>query len=168
VLLDGNYDWLTHRRVPAPAETEALFDLPPELEARSAPRLPAPEVELDVDPQVHTMIKADLRCAAVAAASVLAKVERDRIMVERARAHPEYAWHENKGYAAPDHGEALLRLGTCPQHRRSWNLRLAAAQEGAGGPAEEGTELPVDVPVELPVDLPVELRADLVPADAPA
>ncbi len=128
-------------------------------------------MELDVDPQVHTMIKADLRCAAVAAASVLAKVERDRIMVERARAHPEYAWHENKGYAAPDHGAALLRLGTCPQHRRSWNLRLAAA-EGAGDPAEEGTELPVELPVDLPVDLPVELPvevpADLVPADARA
>jgi len=111
------------------------------------------------------MIKADVRCAAVAAASVLAKVERDRIMVERARAHPEYAWHENKGYAAPEHGAALLRLGTCAQHRRSWNLRLAAAQEGSGDPAGEDVDGPVELPVELPGDL---VPADLVPADAPA
>jgi ribonuclease HII len=68
------------------------------------------------------MVKADLRCAAVAAASVLAKVERDRIMVERARDFPGYRWEENKGYSAPEHGDALRRLGTCTQHRRSWSL----------------------------------------------
>ena len=68
------------------------------------------------------MIKADLRCAAVAAASVLAKVERDRIMVERARDFPGYGWEENKGYSAPEHGDALRRLGACAQHRRSWSL----------------------------------------------
>ena len=47
------------------------------------------------------MIKADLRCAAVAAASVLAKVERDRIMVERSGLFPGYAWEENKGDPSP-------------------------------------------------------------------
>jgi ribonuclease HII len=71
---------------------------------------------------VVTQVKADLRCAAVAAASVLAKVERDGIMVARAAEHPEFGWHENKGYAAPEHIAALERRGPCRQHRRSWSL----------------------------------------------
>src|SRR5947199_113965 len=83
---EGNHDWLTGR--PAPdllaEEEKALFPL----EAAAPVRLPAPPVDLTVEPVVHTMIKADLRCAAVAAASVLAKVERDRIMVERAQRFP--------------------------------------------------------------------------------
>ena len=68
------------------------------------------------------MIKADLQCAAVAAASVLAKVERDAIMVERAAGFPGYHWHDNKGYAAPEHLAALAADGPCAQHRRSWSL----------------------------------------------
>lgn len=91
VLLDGNHDWLTGRTVPEPADDEGLFPI----EAVARARIPAPRVELAVDPVVHTMIKADLRCAAVAAASVLAKVERDRIMVERARHFPGYGWEQN-------------------------------------------------------------------------
>jgi ribonuclease HII len=129
VLLDGNHDWLTGR--PAPellAEEEGLFPL----EAVAPVRLPAPPVDLEVEPVVHTMIKADLRCAAVAAASVLAKVERDRIMVERARRFPGYGWEENKGYSAPEHSAALRRLGPCEQHRRTWSLPLGAPPEVAG------------------------------------
>jgi ribonuclease HII len=79
-------------------------------------------VGLAAEPVVVTRVKADLRCAAVAAASVLAKVERDAIMVERARDHPEFCWHENKGYCAPEHLRALRTVGPCVQHRRSWNL----------------------------------------------
>jgi ribonuclease HII len=148
VLLDGNHDWLTKRQVPAqPDGDEALFELAPELTVTL--RRPAPHVELAVEPRVHTMIKADLRCAAVAAASVLAKVERDGIMVERSRLHPEYAWHENKGYAAPEHGAALLRLGACPQHRRSWNLRLTTG-DGEPYAADPCTEEPgIELPDEL-------------------
>lgn len=128
VLLDGNHDWLTGR--PAPellAEEAALFPL----EMAAPLRIPAPPVELPVQPVVHTMIKADLRCAAVAAASVLAKVERDRIMVERARYFPGYGWEENKGYSAPEHSSALRRLGPCVQHRRTWSLPLGNTLEDA-------------------------------------
>lgn len=141
VLLDGNHDWLTHRPAPpaVPAEDDALFTMD---EARPA-RVPAPLVPLDADPLVRTMIKADLRCAAVAAASVLAKVERDRIMVERARDFPGYGWEENKGYSAPDHSLALRTLGACTQHRRTWSLPgqgggpLAVTGAAlAGGPAD--------------------------------
>jgi ribonuclease HII len=59
---------------------------------------------------------------------VLAKVERDAMMVERSRLHPGYGWHENKGYAAPEHSAALRELGTCEEHRRSWNLSLGEPQ----------------------------------------
>jgi ribonuclease HII len=122
VLLDGNHDWLTGRRR-ALDDLDALFPM----EAVVPFRPPAPPVELALEPRVHTMIKADLRCAAVAAASVLAKVERDRIMVERSRLFPGYGWEENKGYSAPEHGAAIRRLGPCAQHRQSWSLPLNGA-----------------------------------------
>ena len=59
-----------------------------------------------------------------AAASVLAKVTRDRIMVELGaqEAYAGFGWVENKGYAAPEHLDALRRLGPCELHRRSWRL----------------------------------------------
>ena len=101
VLLDGNHDYLSH-----PAQTD-LFE-PPRV--------------IDQVPPVVTMIKADLRCAAVAAASVLAKTERDAIMVQLADEFPEYGWRGNKGYAAPDHIAALAEHGPSVHHRQSWNL----------------------------------------------
>ncbi len=101
VILDGNHDWLT-----APEEV-GLFAF-----AADAP----------ATPPVTTMIKADLKCSSVAAASVLAKVTRDRIMVGLDGDHPEYGWVENKGYAAPGHMEALRIHGPTDLHRRSWRL----------------------------------------------
>lgn len=129
VILDGSHDWLT-----PPAAAPTLFDL--DLLGREV----APDVALPGEPGVVTMVKADLRCAAVAAASVLAKVERDAIMVARAADHPEYGWEGNKGYSAPEHGAAIRRFGPCPQHRRSWSLPgQGAAPDDAPTPsAAEG------------------------------
>ncbi len=112
VILDGNHDWLT-----APNEV-GLF-------AFAAEGGPA-------TPPVTTMIKADLKCSSVAAASVLAKVERDALMVELAARHPAYGWAFNKGYAAPEHIEALARHGTCELHRRSWRLPGVVDDDGTG------------------------------------
>ena len=56
------------------------------------------------------------------AASVLAKCERDALMVALAADHPAYGWAENKGYASPDHLAALRSHGPCVLHRRSWRL----------------------------------------------
>ena len=97
VLLDGNYDWLTGR--------PSLFDDEP-----------------GAAPRVRLRIKADRTCASVAAASVLAKCERDAMMVALADEHPAYRWADNKGYASPEHLAALRELGPCPLHRRSWRL----------------------------------------------
>ena len=102
VLLDGNHDYLS---LP---DQESLFGSTP--------------TAVDVVPPVVTMIKADLRCAAVAAASILAKTARDDIMLGLALEHPEYGWAENKGYAAPEHIAALAEHGPTPHHRVSWRL----------------------------------------------
>lgn len=74
---------------------------------------------------VRTKVKADMACASVAGASVLAKVERDGVMTALADSDPsyaEYGWQANKGYASAQHTEALRRRGPCAQHRRSWRL----------------------------------------------
>lgn len=115
VLLDGNHDWLTD------PQGEGLFSL-----IEGAP----------VCPPVRTMIKADLRCSSVAAASVLAKVERDGIMTELAPEYPIYAWADNKGYSAPEHVEALRLHGPSPYHRQTWRLPLAQGGAGIEGPLE--------------------------------
>ena len=112
VILDGNHDWLT-----AP-EDVGLFAF-----ADEAPV---------VTPPVTTMIKADLKCSSVAAASVLAKVTRDAIMVGLGREIPAYGWVENKGYAAPEHLAALEAHGATDLHRRSWRLPGISGDDGTG------------------------------------
>jgi ribonuclease HII len=110
IILDGNHDWLT-----SPDEVGLLA---------------FGGVEVHTPP-VTTMIKADLTCSSVASASVLAKVERDRIMVELSAEHTAYAWDLNKGYAAPEHMDALREHGPCELHRRSWRLPGTGTDEGA-------------------------------------
>jgi ribonuclease HII len=71
--------------------------------------------------------KGDRVAACVAAASVLAKVTRDRMLVELDARFPEYGFAEHKGYVTPAHGAALERHGPCPEHRHSYvNVRRAA------------------------------------------
>lgn len=106
VLLDGRHDWLS-----APAQST----LHPES------RTPVVTV-----PPVTTKVKADLTCASVAAASVLAKVARDTLMAELDEQFPGYGWATNKGYGSPSHLEAIGRLGLSVHHRHSWNLSPAA------------------------------------------
>lgn len=93
VILDGSHDWLTPALTP---------------EARA------------LGLRVTTRIKADRTCAAVAAASVLAKVERDRLMIAADSDHPGYLWPSNKGYASAEHYAGIDRLGPSPLHRWSW------------------------------------------------
>ena len=66
------------------------------------------------------LIKGDGRSVSVAAASIVAKVVRDRIMVDLAQQHPGYGWEKNAGYPTKTHREALLALGVTPHHRRSF------------------------------------------------
>lgn len=82
-------------------------------------------------PPVHLRVGADRDCRSVAAASVLAKVARDRHMLALAMEVPDYGWDANKGYGAAAHREALQRLGPHALHRRSWNL-LGASRTAVG------------------------------------
>lgn len=114
VLLDGRHDWLT------PPPQDSLFDAPADAAV----------------PAVTMRVKADLTCASVAAASVLAKVERDAIMAELGERHPRYGWAGNKGYASPDHVAALQDHGPCDEHRRSWRLPLLPSADAGDGHAQ--------------------------------
>ena len=104
VLLDGNYNWLS------PARQGSLFDVPGD------------DDDGGCTAPVHTRIKADMQCLSVAAASVLAKVERDALMVDYAVTHPQYGWEVNKGYATASHRLAIDEYGPTALHRMSWQL----------------------------------------------
>ncbi len=97
VLLDGSHNWWVE---------DSLFDFDPIL-----PQVP-----------VRMQVKGDASCAVVAAASVAAKVERDRLMVDLATQYPGYDWASNKGYSSVRHIEGLRALGPSPLHRTSWHL----------------------------------------------
>ncbi|MFK8022775.1 MAG: ribonuclease HII [Ilumatobacter sp.] len=71
-------------------------------------------------PKVELAVKADLRCLSVAAASILAKVVRDREMREHAEHYPAWSFDTNKGYPCPVHKRALQGYGPSAIHRRSW------------------------------------------------
>ena len=89
----------------APAPRLALID------GNRAPRLAI---------EARTIVQGDARCLSIAAASIVAKVTRDRLMVDLARAFPGYGFERHKGYGTPEHHDALHRLGVSPHHRRSF------------------------------------------------
>ncbi|MEA5068714.1 MAG: ribonuclease HII, partial [Christensenellaceae bacterium] len=66
------------------------------------------------------LVHGDATSYMIAAASIIAKVTRDRWMVELDACYPEYGFARNKGYGTPEHIEALRRVGPCPAHRRSF------------------------------------------------
>jgi ribonuclease HII len=83
------------------------------------------------------VIGGDAVAACIAAASVLAKVSRDRLMVAMEADHPGYGFADHKGYSTPAHSTALTELGPCPQHRYSFiNVRRVATASGARVVAE--------------------------------
>jgi ribonuclease HII len=106
VLLDGSHDWLT------PPAQASLFDT----ESEAAPGVTV------CDAPVHTRVKADMSCLSVAAASVLAKVARDHLMLDLHHEFPGFGWNENKGYGTSAHRDALRTAGPSSHHRSSWNL----------------------------------------------
>jgi len=140
VLLDGNHDFLN-----APVQG-ALFDVD-----RAGGRGASagvvgggdgPSVAAAAPLPVHLRIKADLRCAGVAAASVLAKTTRDALMVQRADEFPAYEWAINKGYATAAHLAALAEHGACEWHRRSW--RLSVPHQGPPVGNDRGRAIPAE------------------------
>src|SRR5262245_58533866 len=90
---------------------------------RVAPTLVLVDGDVNVPGCPHpqrTVVDGDARLISIAAASILAKVVRDRIMERLDRVWPQYGFARHKGYATPEHLDALERLGPCPLHRYSF------------------------------------------------
>lgn len=77
--------------------------------------------------ETQCVVKGDARCACIAAASILAKVTRDRLMCEMAERYPVYAFERHKGYPTALHYERLRAHGPCPLHRMSFLRSMSSA-----------------------------------------
>jgi ribonuclease HII len=73
-----------------------------------------------LDVRAQPVVKGDTRCLSISAASIIAKIARDRIMVDLAQQHPGYGWETNMGYGSKSHISALQNLGVTPHHRRTF------------------------------------------------
>lgn len=116
-----------HANLLAMQRAVSALGLPPDaaiVDGRAAPRLDCP---------VRTVVKGDRRSLTVAAASVVAKVARDRLMRQLAKEYAGYGWETNVGYGTDEHYLGLLRNGPTPHHRRSFApLTTLFAPEGRG------------------------------------
>lgn len=113
---------LAMSRAFAALDRPAAFAL---IDGNRAPKLACP---------ARTIVSGDARVLSIAAASIAAKVTRDRMMTALAAAHPGYGWERNRGYGTPEHLDALSHLGATPHHRRSFapvrNILSPAIPEG--------------------------------------
>ena len=82
------------------------------------------------------IVAGDTKCRSIAAASIVAKVTRDRIMAEHAATYPGYGWERNRGYPTPEHIRALDTLGLTPLHRRSFGRVRERAEQALALPFE--------------------------------
>lgn len=105
-ILQANYE--------AIRDAIAGLSVKPELLLNDAMKIPGVDL-----PQV-SIIKGDAKSLSIAAASVMAKVTRDRIMCQYDELYPEYEFASNKGYGSAAHIEAIRKIGPCPIHRRSF------------------------------------------------
>jgi ribonuclease HII len=99
------------------AVSRALLELNLGLEHILVDYLRLPDVDLPQTP----LVKGDARSLSIAAASILAKTERDKLLVEMDGAFPGYYFAANKGYGTQAHREAIVKLGPCAQHRCSFS-----------------------------------------------
>lgn len=74
------------------------------------------------------IIKGDMKSAVIAAASIIAKVYRDELMIEYAKIYPEYGFERNKGYPTAKHMDTIRQIGPCPIHRRTYLRFLGDGQ----------------------------------------
>ncbi|MEO1265637.1 MAG: ribonuclease HII [Pseudomonadota bacterium] len=94
------------------------------IDGNRAPTLPC---------EARPIVKGDARCLSIAAASIIAKVSRDRMMRALSRQLPGYGFERHKGYGTPEHRQAMTRLGVTDHHRRSFRpVQLALAIDETG------------------------------------
>jgi ribonuclease HII len=99
------------------------------------------------------IVDGDAKCRSIAAASIIAKVTRDRLMAELAREYPGYGWETNRGYGTPQHQRALHWLGPTPHHRRSFApVRAIAARHAQPDLVFEIVETESSAPHPPPIE----------------
>jgi len=116
-------------------------------------------LELDLPIEQKALIHGDARSISIAAASILAKVERDRRMEEFDQIYPQYGLAQHKGYGTPEHLEALRRHGPSPFHRYSYAPVREARCWGRGA---EQTPLPLEIPSDV-LNKQREVRRNPIP-----
>lgn len=123
VLLDGPVD-LLKERTSTTSSTDRNCDERGGYTSRSISPGPSESVlgGLWPLPEVIPVTRGDATCASISAASVLAKVARDRLMREQAGLFPDFGFERNKGYPSIEHRSALSRVGLTPIHRQSWSF----------------------------------------------
>lgn len=126
VLLDGKHNWLSAPAADLFAELDPAAALYTRLVSLSWEEAGAPAGSWAGPVQME--IKGDFRCASIAAASVVAKVERDDIMQRLDAEHPQFGWAKNKGYGSAAHRAAVAEHGPSAHHRLSWALPATAEQ----------------------------------------
>jgi ribonuclease HII len=107
-------DNILHATMWAMAQAVAQLPVVPKMVAidgNRAPKLKCPS---------RTIVKGDARCLSIAAASIVAKVTRDRLMIALGAKHPGYGFERHKGYGTAEHHDAIRRLGVTVHHRRSF------------------------------------------------
>jgi ribonuclease HII len=115
----------------AMADAVAQLPTPPRLVLVDGNKVP-PRLEC----AARAIVKGDTKCLSIAAASIVAKVVRDTMMVELARAYPGYGFERHKGYGTAEHQAAIARWGVTPHHRRSFKpVQLALGLPEAAGAA---------------------------------
>lgn len=100
---------------------------------------PLPDIVLVDGPKIFysdikaiPLIDGDAKSFCIAAASIIAKVTRDKIMLKLAEEYPEYLWEKNKGYATKDHINALKKYGPTPYHRKTFLGKILGEQNELG------------------------------------
>ena len=96
------------------------------IDGKQAPDLPCP---------THTLVQGDAKMPVIGAASILAKVTRDAMMVEYSKKYPRYGFERHKGYPTPLHLAKLQEYGPCAIHRRTYGPVIAATHKLTGLPA---------------------------------
>lgn len=105
-ILQATYEAMQHAVEDLQVVPDLLLN-----DAVTIPQIPIKQVGI---------VKGDARSLSIAAASIIAKVTRDRLMVEYASLYPEYGFEKNKGYGSAEHREALQKYGPCPIHRNTF------------------------------------------------
>lgn len=139
-------DRINIRRATALAMQRALLRLPAMPDHLLVDGLPVPELGLE---RQTAVVDGDALVHCIGAASIVAKVTRDRLMERLARRHPAYGWERNKGYGTAEHLEALEKFGPTRHHRRSFQPAQLSMDELLAAPPAEPALVEIGVVAEL-------------------